>query len=152
MRSIIARSIVACVCGLCCGWVLFELVAPAFLGEHPAFIFDREAAILFVFRLFPFLVIPGVCLIVVLLRPASWQQTVWLAGIVAFSFLVPLPVVNEWNNLPLQYGLAPTSREGLTEVFVLSGFLLMLSLMTMTVALFVTFAINRFARKKNVKV
>ena len=139
----VMRNVLAVFIGLVSGAIFFWLVEPAILGQRPTPMFDREASIFFVFRLFPLLVVPAVCLIVALLRPASRMRAFKLGAIVSTSLLIPVPVVDEWRTIPTQYGLASSSMEVLREVALLLGFLAFLAAISSAIAAVVSPLIHR---------
>lgn len=129
--------------GLLCGFLLFRVIEPAMLGNRPSPLFDREAAIFFIFRLFPLMIIPSVCLIIAAFRPASRIQAFRLGGILAVAMLVPLPILDEWRTIPSLYGHATFSSNVLIEILVLGGTLVVLSIIAAAIAGLVSPFIDR---------
>lgn len=127
IRDAVSRvpKTVALVAGLLVGPLFFLIVEPALYGGRPVPLFDREPSIFFLFKLFPFVIAPSVCLFVAALGPASRGQAFRLGGIFAISLLLPVPLLDEWRTIPSQYGLAASSRAVFVEVALLVGALVL---------------------------
>jgi hypothetical protein len=141
------RNAVALLAGLLCGVLFFGVVEPSAYGKRPVPLLDREASIFFLFRLFPLIIIPAVCVFIAAMRPASRRQAFWLAGVFAVSLLVPLPLVDDWKAIPTQYGWSRLSGEAWTEVGLLFASLMLLSELAAAVSAVVSPPIYRLVSR-----
>lgn len=132
------KKTLAVVVGLVCGPVFFWVVEPAVLGQRPTPLFDREASIFFLFKLFPFLIVPAVCLIIATFCPRSRNEAFGLGAIFASSMLLPVPILDEWRTIPSLYGLGAFSWQVLIQVALVAGFLIVLAATVAGIAWFVS--------------
>lgn len=111
--------------GLACGCLFFLVIAPLIVGEH--LIVNRGAFLFFVVWLFPLLIVPSVCLIVAGLGPKTRKRAFQLGAIVASTWLLPLPIVDAWKTIPVEFGFSPLSRKCIAQITFLGGVLVILS-------------------------
>ena len=91
--------------GLVCGAAFFFIVHPLMEGFWPRPILERSAFIGFMFRGYPFVVLPFLVLAVSLFRPKTTREALRVSLVLSFSMLIPVPVVNYWLVAPSLWGM-----------------------------------------------